>query len=223
MNPARSFGPAVVNRYFVGYHWIYWLGPILGSVVAAGFYKFIKVLEFETANPGQDEDLATTVEKRRALLIAAGINEHDAHQVALELSDPTAAEKEANNNGNANAAGMANGRGQNNHNSDLNGIYGTRFRGSKEDVNNGNSAPHRPGMNTTGSQLGRYSYLGRAGVRQQLNNASGTTTPERRDSPAMATNEQLYAPLAAGGDAPLGHMVAPVQRGQFSRTDSSNV
>ncbi|KAI9884023.1 MAG: hypothetical protein M1823_004187 [Watsoniomyces obsoletus] len=55
LNPARSFGPAVVSREFVGYHWIYWLGPVLGALIAAGFYKFVKVLEYETANPGQDE------------------------------------------------------------------------------------------------------------------------------------------------------------------------
>lgn len=55
VNPARSFGPAVVNREFPGHHWIYWVGPILGSLIAAGFYKFVKVLEYETANPGQDE------------------------------------------------------------------------------------------------------------------------------------------------------------------------
>ena len=30
------------------------MGPILGSIVAAGFYKFIKILEYETANPDQD-------------------------------------------------------------------------------------------------------------------------------------------------------------------------
>ncbi|KAF2709975.1 aquaporin-like protein [Pleomassaria siparia CBS 279.74] len=54
LNPARSFGPAVVNRHFEGYHWIYWAGPILGAAVAAGFYKFIKILEYETANPDQD-------------------------------------------------------------------------------------------------------------------------------------------------------------------------
>lgn len=35
---------------------IYWLGPILGALLAAGFYKFIKMLEYETANPGQDFD-----------------------------------------------------------------------------------------------------------------------------------------------------------------------
>jgi aquaporin related protein len=38
----------------VGYHWIYWVGPILGAIVASGFYKFIKILEYESANPDQD-------------------------------------------------------------------------------------------------------------------------------------------------------------------------
>ncbi|KAI9817708.1 MAG: hypothetical protein M1832_004602 [Thelocarpon impressellum] len=56
LNPARSFGPAVATRLFKGYHWIYWLGPALGSILAAGLYKLIKKLEYETANPGQDED-----------------------------------------------------------------------------------------------------------------------------------------------------------------------
>ena len=35
---------------------IYWIGPLLGSLLAAGFYKLIKGLEYETANPGQDFD-----------------------------------------------------------------------------------------------------------------------------------------------------------------------
>ncbi|GAA6029770.1 hypothetical protein JCM8097_001041 [Rhodosporidiobolus ruineniae] len=54
LNPARSFGPAVVLREFSGYHWIYWLGPILGSTLAAGFYKFIKFLEYETVLGPED-------------------------------------------------------------------------------------------------------------------------------------------------------------------------
>ena len=56
LNPARSFGPDVINATFEDYHWIYWVGPGLGSLLAAGFYKFIKRLEYETANPGQDFD-----------------------------------------------------------------------------------------------------------------------------------------------------------------------
>ncbi|SLM34603.1 aquaporin rerated other eukaryote [Lasallia pustulata] len=56
LNPARSFGPCVVLHEFAFYHWIYWVGPILGTLLACGFYKFIKALEYETANPGQDLD-----------------------------------------------------------------------------------------------------------------------------------------------------------------------
>ena len=54
LNPARSFGPCVALRDFPGYHWIYWVGPALGSLLAVGFYRFVKMLEYETANPGQD-------------------------------------------------------------------------------------------------------------------------------------------------------------------------
>jgi len=54
LNPARSFGPCVVLANFPSYHWIYWLGPALGALLAVGFYRFVKMLEYETANPGQD-------------------------------------------------------------------------------------------------------------------------------------------------------------------------
>ena len=54
LNPARSFGPCVALRSFPGYHWLYWVGPALGALLAVGFYRFVKILEYETANPGQD-------------------------------------------------------------------------------------------------------------------------------------------------------------------------
>ncbi|KAI0203758.1 aquaporin-like protein [Astrocystis sublimbata] len=54
LNPARSFGCAVVGPSFPGYHWIYWLGPALGALIAAGYYRFVKALHYEEANPGQD-------------------------------------------------------------------------------------------------------------------------------------------------------------------------
>jgi len=50
VNPARSFGPCVVDRSFYTYHWIYWVGPVLGGMLAAAFYMFIKSLEYETVN-----------------------------------------------------------------------------------------------------------------------------------------------------------------------------
>lgn len=50
LNPARSFGPSVVLHTFLGYHWIYWLGPLLGAMLAVVFYKLVKGLEYETDN-----------------------------------------------------------------------------------------------------------------------------------------------------------------------------
>ncbi len=32
------------------------MGPFAGTLLATAFYKFIKMLEYETVNPGQDAD-----------------------------------------------------------------------------------------------------------------------------------------------------------------------
>ncbi|GAA6234744.1 aquaporin-4 isoform X2 [Lates japonicus] len=40
MNPARSFGPAMVTLNFE-HHWVYWVGPVLGAVLAAGLYEYL--------------------------------------------------------------------------------------------------------------------------------------------------------------------------------------
>ena len=44
LNPARSFGPCVINRSFQGYHWIYWVGPFIASLVCVVFYAMMKWL-----------------------------------------------------------------------------------------------------------------------------------------------------------------------------------
>ncbi|KAF8243091.1 aquaporin-like protein [Wilcoxina mikolae CBS 423.85] len=61
LNPARSFGPAVASRDFPREHWIYWVGPTMGTLAAVGFYVFVKKLDYEDVNPGQDRDPDETV------------------------------------------------------------------------------------------------------------------------------------------------------------------
>lgn len=228
LNPARSFGPAAVDRSFVGYHWIYWVGPILGAIIAAGFYKFIKVLEYETANPGQDMDHLTKVERKKKLLMAAGIGEHDAQNVALELTEKTAAAQ----NGGMDGTVMTNGTGQMNATNDPQGMYGTQFRsnsvrGHAARDSSGSDATYvqRPHAISTGSTLGRITLgaANRLGSRQASMTQVAVPAP-RLDSPAMATNDELYAPLAEPGGMALGGMVLDQEpRSRFSRTISGGV
>jgi aquaporin NIP len=41
MNPARSFGPALVSGAWAG-HWVYWLGPLAGMLAAARSYEALR-------------------------------------------------------------------------------------------------------------------------------------------------------------------------------------
>lgn len=231
LNPARSFGPAVVNTSFVHYHWIYWLGPILGSIVAAGFYKFIKILEYESANPNQDTDHAAKVQRKKKLLMAAGINEADAHQVASELHADAQAQAQAEapssagsektvvgggHHGGPDGKMMANGQGRSSLDTEHYEVkYGTAFcSGPTSSGPNGNVHGQRPGGP---GLVGRYSNLGKAGRRPLPLSRSSRT-----DSPAMATHNDVYAATNVSDEA-LGGMVADEPRNRFARTASSGV
>lgn len=52
LNPARSFGPALITQNF-DFHWIYWIAPIIGGLIAAGMYKCIHK---DTDLPSADDD-----------------------------------------------------------------------------------------------------------------------------------------------------------------------
>jgi aquaporin Z len=40
LNPARSFGPALITGD-LNYNWIYWISPIIGSLIAAGIHRVL--------------------------------------------------------------------------------------------------------------------------------------------------------------------------------------
>ncbi|KAG6549672.1 hypothetical protein Mapa_008651 [Marchantia paleacea] len=44
MNPARSFGPALVNWSWAS-HWIYWVGPLIGAAIAGIVYDGVFISE----------------------------------------------------------------------------------------------------------------------------------------------------------------------------------
>lgn len=41
MNPARSFGPALISGLWQA-HWVYWLAPILGATLGAALYQGLR-------------------------------------------------------------------------------------------------------------------------------------------------------------------------------------
>lgn len=223
LNPARSFGPTVVDRAFAPYDWIYWLGPFLGSIIAAGFYKFIKVLEYETANPGQDMDNSTSIEDKKKMLLAAGINEHDATQVATELAQNAVVVPIAGSGDSVVASGQESQSQESNHPPTRcdthysNDSTLREKRGSDSSDLTLSRPPHPTARPVTDQPPpGRFSYLRSRGV------APGSRPENWQHSPRMATYEQLYASLETGPDVVLGEAVRdprPVQR--MNRTASS--
>ena len=50
MNPARSFGPALLSGTWTS-NWVYWIGPVVGAAFGAWLYHYVRV-----ANPPKPDD-----------------------------------------------------------------------------------------------------------------------------------------------------------------------
>jgi len=46
MNPARTFGPALISGFWE-FHWIYWIGPIIGGIIAGLIMNYVFVKKAE--------------------------------------------------------------------------------------------------------------------------------------------------------------------------------
>ncbi|KAG7524966.1 aquaporin-1-like [Solea senegalensis] len=72
INPARSFGPAIILQSFDD-HWVYWAGPMSASVVAALLYNYVLTSSHESFR-----------EKTRALFCGGSSPESENREPLLE-------------------------------------------------------------------------------------------------------------------------------------------
>ncbi|KAH7417896.1 aquaporin-like protein [Cadophora sp. MPI-SDFR-AT-0126] len=82
LNPARSFGPAVVTKSFAGTHWIYWVGPFAGAILAVIEFKLIKALEYTTVNGEETAPTSDGKEMKRERDLEAAKEEREDARVA---------------------------------------------------------------------------------------------------------------------------------------------
>jgi hypothetical protein len=103
LNPTRSFGPCVVTRTFPHYHYIYWAGPLMGTLLAWGMYKIVKSVEYETVNPGQDFDdhevcllvTAPPTAEHTSLYMIANVYTSRLHSSTPQATPPTKSKSSA--------------------------------------------------------------------------------------------------------------------------------
>ena len=74
INPARSFGPALVFSRWQ-YHWVYWLGPCAGALAAAALQSLVMI---EHPKQGISSSFSLMVAKKAEHDAEATKAEHDA-------------------------------------------------------------------------------------------------------------------------------------------------
>jgi aquaporin Z len=54
MNPARAFGPELAGKLWTSW-WVYWIGPILGALIASSLYEYLYLRPTKPAVVGTPE------------------------------------------------------------------------------------------------------------------------------------------------------------------------
>lgn len=101
MNPARALGPSVVSGRFPGYHWIYYVGPYVGSLIATGLYGLLKMFDYTSVVLGQDSSDETAsprvaagnlwspgmgfTRQQRTAMLANGMHPHDIEKAEANM------------------------------------------------------------------------------------------------------------------------------------------
>ncbi|KAJ8775262.1 hypothetical protein K2173_020266 [Erythroxylum novogranatense] len=63
MNPARTLGPAIASEYYKGL-WVYFIGPVIGTVLASWAYKFIR--DADPAQPNSPHSLSLKLRRQKS-------------------------------------------------------------------------------------------------------------------------------------------------------------
>jgi aquaporin TIP len=69
MNPARQFGPALVQGIWTDF-WVYWIGPVIGAVAAALLHHHLLIPGAITPEAGDVEVEPTTAQQQREVRTA---------------------------------------------------------------------------------------------------------------------------------------------------------
>ncbi|XP_062308541.1 aquaporin-4 isoform X2 [Osmerus eperlanus] len=83
MNPARSFGPAMVTWSWEN-HWVYWVGPVLGGVLAAGLYDYLFCPDPERKRRYAEALSKTSFPSAKYHEVQASLAAAERHQLAAE-------------------------------------------------------------------------------------------------------------------------------------------